>query len=77
MSTILQPEIRYNDYRLWVDEDTGAWRCVRLSTQEESDIDVLFAPPGSRIKTPADVETEKALKEQRHRFLEQKEQLKK
>lgn len=76
MRTILQPEIRYNDYHLWLDADTGAWRCIRLSTQEEIDVDIVLAPAGSGIKTPADVEAEKALKEQRHRFLEQKEQLK-
>lgn len=74
-TNLLQPEVRYTDYRIWVDEETGAWRGIRLSTNEEIDLNVFIGPEGSKIKTPSDIEADRALKEQRHNFLERKEKL--
>ena len=52
------------------------WRAKRLSTNEEIDFDAYLLPSGSRIKTPADIEADEALKEQRRKFFQKKEQLK-
>lgn len=74
--SILQPEIIFEDYRLWVDEATGAWVGKRISTNEEIDVDMIICPGGSKVKTPADMEADRELKEQRRKFLMHKEEMK-
>ena len=71
----LQPGIDYPDYTLWLDEETGSWRGIRKSTQEEIDIDVTISPAGSRVITPADIEAANERKAQKRKFLMQKERL--
>ena len=63
------------DYYLWLEEETGAWRGKRLSTNEEIDVNVFIGPEGSRIRTPADIEADEKLREQRRNYLAQRAQL--